>query len=46
MGKPRERFFIHNVLQIYLDELDRPALASNGVGASLKKRAPITGCHS
>lgn len=38
--KPRERFFIHNVLRIYLDELDRPALASNGVGASLKKAHP------
>lgn len=37
---PRERFFIHNVLRIYLDELDRPALASNGVGASLKKARP------
>lgn len=37
---PRERFFIHNVLRIYLDELDRPALASNGVGASLKKAHP------
>jgi len=37
---PRERFFIHNVLRIYLDELDRPALASNGVGTSLKKANP------
>ena len=38
--KPRDRFFIHNILRIYLDELDRPALASNGVGASLKKAQP------
>ena len=37
---PRERFFIHNVLRIYLDELDRPALATHGVGASLLKAQP------
>lgn len=35
-----ERFFIHNVLRIHLDDLDHPILTSNSVGASLQKAQP------